>query len=325
MALSRNTKLIAICVMAVFCLVLGRGAASHVLKPPSETVADALIFISDSDSIDAGRGSNAVYRIGLDGQAMKRLVGAIPHGVGYLHTSDIACERSTQQLVIASHQPDLNGFHHAILDGSGLHFDQPGNGDWLSATRNIDIAPDGRGIVASRQDTQFAEPRFSLVAGDLFTRAYKSIKPASASLSYVSPAWSPSGDAIATIIQRRNSDMSMTYQLAIISLSSGDEHILHATKLRISAVNWSPTGEWLALEMAGQIYKIVRDGGGLTRLSDHLGGARMPRWSPDGRMISYVAASSFPGFTQLMVMDAAGRGIRRVANIHGAVANGCWV
>ena len=66
-------------------------------------------------------------------------------------------------------------------------------------------------------------------------------------------------------------------------------------------------------------------GATLDRLTNHLGGATSPRWSPDGAQISYVAASSFPGHQQLMIMDADGSNKRRVANIRGEVRNGCWV
>ena len=58
----------------------------------------------DSDSIDAGRGSNAVYRIGLEGRGETRILGAIPHGAGYLSSSDIDCHAATGSLVIASHR-----------------------------------------------------------------------------------------------------------------------------------------------------------------------------------------------------------------------------
>ena len=95
--------------------------------------------------------------------------------------------------------------------------------------------------------------------------------------------------------------------------------------MRISDVVWSPDGKWLAVEMSRQIYKLRPDGSELTQLSSHRGGASQPRWSPDSERISFVASSSFPGFQQLMVMDADGRNILQVANIRGEVVNGCWV
>lgn len=330
---SRRTNIITAYVMAVVILFLGRQLTSHMRLPAGEPVENALIFISDADSIDAGRQSNSVYRIGVDGSglgagaqpSMKRVVGSIPHGETYLRISDIDCDAASQQLVIASHRPDLNGFHHALLDGSGLHFDKPAAGDLLSATREIALAPDGMGILVSRQDPAFAEPRFGLVAGDLFTRFYEVIKPAAAGLSYHSPVWSPSDRRIAYIIERHNRDLTKTYQIATASPSGASEAIVYETALRISDLNWSPTGEWLAVAVDRQVYRIHRYGGELIRLTDHLGGATSPRFSPDGAQISYVAPSTFPGQNQLFVMNADGSRKRRVANIRGDVVNGCWV
>ena len=87
---SRRTNVITAYVIAVVVLFVGR----QLIAPAGEPVENALIFISDTDSIDAGRDSNSVYRIGLDGRGLKRLVGSIPHGAGYLRSSDIDCERS---------------------------------------------------------------------------------------------------------------------------------------------------------------------------------------------------------------------------------------
>ena len=117
---------------------------------PSTSDGD-LIFISDTDSIDAGRASNAAYRIGLDGGGLKRIVGSIPHGDGYLRISDIDCHAASQSLVIASQRHDLNGFYHALLDGSKLHLDRPAAGRLLTSLRHIALAPDGVAVIVSRQ------------------------------------------------------------------------------------------------------------------------------------------------------------------------------
>lgn len=288
-------------------------------------VSDALVFISDTDSIDAGRQSNSVYRVGLDGRGLKRIVGSIPHGDGYLRTTDIACAAASQALVIASHRRDLNGFHHAMLDGTGLHLDQPAAGDLLSATRQIAVAPAGADILVSRRDLAFAEARFALVAGDLLSREFKTIKHPRAEQSYVSPVWSPDNSRFAYIIERHQPDMRPMYALASAAPDGSDEGLIHETALTLNDIDWSPKGDWLALEMNRQIYKLRPDGSGLTRLSSHPAGAASPRWSPDGARISYVAPSSFPGFNQLMTMNADGSEPRQVINIHGALVNGCWI
>lgn len=321
---SRKTNIITAYVLAALSLFFLRQLSSDLRPIAGEPAADALIFISDADSIDAGRGSNSVYRIGLDGLGLKRVVGSIPHGDGYLRVSDIDCEPVSQQLVIASHRHDLNGFHHAMLDGSGLHLDRPAAGDSLSATRQIALAPDGVGIIVSRQFDGFAPPRFGLVAGDLMSREYRVIRAPKAGRSYLSPDWSPDGRQIAYIIEERTGDSRPAYRLAIAEPDGGGERVLFETTLALSDVAFSPAGAWLALVMERQIYRIDRKGSDMSKLTDHLGGASSPRWSPDGERISYVSPSSFLGQNQLYVMNADGSGKRRVANIRGDVVNGCW-
>ena len=284
-----------------------------------------LVFVSDSDSIDAGRASNAAYRIGLDGGGLKRIVGSIPHGDGYLRISDIDCHAASQSLVIASQRHDLNGFYHALLDGSKLHLDRPAAGRLLTSLKHIALAPDGLGVIVSRQFAGFSQPRFGLVGGDLASREYKSIRTPTAERSYVSPVWSPDGGRIAYILERRDKDAGFVYAIAIAHVDGRGERLIHQTSLTIAAIDWSPHGEWIAAAIGRQLYKLRQDGSDLTRLSNHHGGISHPRWSPDSEQISYVAPSSFPGFHQLMVMDADGGNIRRVVNIRGEVVNGCWV
>ena len=323
-ARTRRTNIISAYVIAVVILFLGR----QLFSPDSEPVENALIFISDSDSIDAGRDSNSVYRIGLDGRGLKRSVGSIPHGAGYLRTSDIDCHAASQQLVIASHRRDLNGFHHALLDGSGLHLDQPAAGDLLSlsATRQIAIAPNGRGIVVSRQIEGFAEPRYGLVAGDLFSRQFDIFRAPTAERSYISPDYSLSGRQLAYIIRRHDDNSSWISRLVIANAAGRQETVIYETRRQLSDVAWSPTGEWLALVVDRQVYRMHPYGGAeLAKLTEHPGGTTSPRWSPDGERISYATQSTFPGMQQIMTMNADGSGKQRVTSIRGEVTNGCWV
>ena len=317
----KRRRILAVYLLLVAAILL----LSELTAPAAEFEADALFFISDADSIDAGRDSNSVYRIGTDGRGLNRIVGSIPHGDGYLRTSDIDCDAASQQLVIASHRRDLNGFHHALLDGSMLHLDKPAAGVPLSATRQIALAPDGLRLIVSREFGGRNPPRFGLVGGDLASRAYRSVKTPSAGRSYISPDWSPDGERIAYIIERRADEEKLMYAVAIADADGGDERIVYETAWALRDLDWSPGGGWLALVMNRQIYKLRLDGGAPTRLTDHLGGATSPRWSPDGGRISYVTPSSFPGFQQIFIMNADGSAKQRIANIHGAVKIGCWL
>ncbi|MCY4070852.1 MAG: hypothetical protein OXG60_06105 [Chloroflexi bacterium] len=286
---------------------------------------DQLLFISDADAIDARRESNSIYRVGLDGSGMKHILGSIPHGEGYLRISDIDCHAESGSLVIAGGRHDLNGFYHALLDGSMLHLDRPASGRLLTSLEQIALAPDGINVIVSRQYREFPQPRYGLVSGDLASREYRTIKSPSAERSYVSPIWSPDGGSIAYIVVKHAPEERPSYALVIATPDRRGERVIYDTPLTLTDIAWSSDDQWIAAVIGGQLYKLRPDGGDLTRLSIHQGGISGPRWSPDSRRISYVAPSSFPGFNQLMVMDADGSNIRRVANIRGEVVNGCWV
>ncbi|MDE2820332.1 MAG: hypothetical protein OXI40_11435 [Chloroflexota bacterium] len=292
---------------------------------PPRSAEGELLFISDTDAIDAGRESNSVYRVALDDGGMKRILGSIPHGEGYLRISDIDCHAESGSLVIASGRHDLNGFHHALLDGSMLHLDRPASGRLLTSLQQIALAPDGIAVIVSRQYREYPQPRYGLVSGDLASRVYNSIKPPSPERSYLSPLWSPAGGSIAYIAVKHAPDAPPSYSLVIATPDGRGERVIYDTPLALTDIAWSPDGGWIAAVIGGQLHKLRPDGGDLTRLSHHPGGISGPRWSPDSRQISYVAPSSYPGFNQLMVMDADGGNIRRVANIRGEVVNGCWV
>ena len=67
-ARSRRTNIITAYVIAVVILFVGR----ELFSPDDERVEDALIFISDFDSIDASRNANSVYRVGHRRSALMR-------------------------------------------------------------------------------------------------------------------------------------------------------------------------------------------------------------------------------------------------------------
>ncbi len=335
-------------ILTLYLIAVASILAIDRLTMPAPAPASELIFISDTDSIDVSRQSNSVYRIGVDGSraglgsgsaalsrtrregradaypAMKRVVGSIPHGDGYLLIAAIDCHGASQSLVIASQRRDLNGFHHALLDGSGLHLDRPAAGQLLTSLRHIALAPDGQSVIVSRQYEGFTAPRYGLVAGDLGSREYRAIKTPTANRSYHSPEWSPDGRQIAYIIAEFRADAPTSNRLVLAAPDGGDERIIYQTPLALDDVAWSPNGEWLALEVSRQIYKLRPDGSDLTRLSGLQMGASSPRWSPTGERLSVVAPSSFPGFKQILALDADGRNIQQVANIRGDVLNGCW-
>jgi Tol biopolymer transport system component len=73
--------------------------------------------------------------------------------------------------------------------------------------------------------------------------------------------------------------------------------------------SWSPDGHWIAFDRSGfgEIWKIRRNGGGLTRIA-HGSGASSPAWSTDGRTIAFSRVSRGRG--QIWTMHPDGSGAR---------------
>ena len=288
-------------------------------------IEDALIFISDFDPIDASRLSNSVYRVGLDGKGMRRIAGSIRHpNLGFIRIADIDCHRPSQVMAITGDRDDLDGLYLVNFDGTGLRQVASG-GRPLTGIRQIALSPDGKQVILSRAYGGFTETRYGLLRGDLEGGATVTVKLPSEAISYRHPAWSPDGRHIAYIIEEQGSDSSISYKLAIAAPDGTNTRIIQETTWKMGDVAWSPDGAWLSVVINLRIYKVRPDGSDLTPLSDHLGGATSPRWSPDGAQISYVTPSTFAGQNQLYIMNADGRGKRRVVNIRGDVAVGCWL
>ena len=135
-----------------------------------------------------------------------------------------------------------------------------------------------------RANLKTREPRFGLVAGDLYTRRFDVIKAPTADRSYISPVFSPTGRLLAFIDRRRDADANWTSRLVIALPSGRQETVIYETRREVA---WSPTGEWLALVADGHLR--LRPVGGATRPADRPPRRREPlvaRW----RANQHVAA-----------------------------------
>lgn len=290
--------------------------------PPIE---DALIFVSDFDPVDASRLSNSAYRVGLDGVDMRYIAGSIRHpDLGFIRIAAIDCDSRSQLLAIASGRQDLDGFYVVGLDGAYLR-QISDDGASLTGLAGIALAPDCKQVLVSRAFDEFSDGRYGLVLGDIEGNGFTAIKQPTALLSYVAPDWSPDGRRMAYIIKRIAPDSASEYAIAVAAADGSQERVILETRLAIEGIDWSPGGEWIVAALSKQIYRLRADGSDLAQLTNHHNGAHSPRWSPEGRQISFVASSTFPGQNQLMMMDADGTNVRRVANIRGTALNGCWV
>jgi Tol biopolymer transport system component len=90
--------------------------------------------------------------------------------------------------------------------------------------------------------------------------------------------------------------------------------------------DWSPDGEWIVFAMREpqeDLFVIRRDGTGLRQLTNDVHKDRVPRWSPDGKQITFYSDRS--GRYQVWVVSSDGSGLRQLMNIANAnVYNPMW-
>ncbi|MEP7290257.1 MAG: hypothetical protein ABI835_00685 [Chloroflexota bacterium] len=124
----------------------------------------------------------------------------------------------------------------------------------------------------------------------------------------ISLAWSPDSRQIA--FAYRETANGTRHGLAIINLAEQATTSLYETGTRLSDVSWSPEGNRIAFSMSegtgSYIHTIHPDGTDLTRLNGAAKNNIMPRWSPDGSMISFSARNNPGDPYRLYVMNADG-------------------
>jgi Tol biopolymer transport system component/imidazolonepropionase-like amidohydrolase len=78
------------------------------------------------------------------------------------------------------------------------------------------------------------------------------------------------------------------------------------------ALALSPDGRTLALDLLGRIWLVPRAGGAARAITDDLGDAREPAWSPDGRTLAFQSYRD--GAWHLWTVAADGTGLTRVTS-----------
>ncbi|AJE04736.1 Tol-Pal system beta propeller repeat protein TolB [Geobacter pickeringii] len=124
----------------------------------------------------------------------------------------------------------------------------------------------------------------------------------------VSPAWSPDGSRIAFVSDRLGKP-----QVFIMNADGTGVRRLTTSGAYNVSPRWSPKGDRIAYcrqEGGFQIYAINPDGTGDSRLTGD-GSNEHPRWSPDGRFITF--SSTRDGGEAIYVMRADGSGQTRVS------------
>ncbi|MBV8200623.1 MAG: Tol-Pal system beta propeller repeat protein TolB [Acidobacteria bacterium] len=125
----------------------------------------------------------------------------------------------------------------------------------------------------------------------------------------MSPAWSPSGDAIAY-----TSFLNGYPGIYLADLAAGRKRALVTSGSLNITPSFSPDGSQIAfarsLEGNIEIFTCDRSGGSLRRLTNSPAIDTNPAWSPKGNMIAFT--SSRAGNPHIYIMDAEGANQRRV-------------
>jgi len=165
--------------------------------------------------------------------------------------------------------------------------------------------------------------------------------------------WSPDGKRIAFLFienapRRPGPLMPMTpetgviesniyeQRLAVVDVVTGDVRQLSPTDMYVYEYDWSPDGTQFAFTAApgegdnnwylAQLYRLSSNGGGLQPVYKPPLQIAVPRWSPDGQRIAFIAGlMSDEGVTggDIFIVPAAGGEARNVTP--GIKASPCWL
>lgn len=134
-----------------------------------------------------------------------------------------------------------------------------------------------------------------------------------------SPSFSPDAKSLAFV-----SNLNGIPQIWIVAAEGGWPRLVTTLNDQISAVRWSPDGQWLAFRLAPdggmneQMYLIHPDGTGLRRLTD--GGKEtnwLGFWNDDGSKLAFSSNRRNPEGMDAYLVDIASGEAQLVAENHG--------
>ena len=225
----------------------------------------------------------------------------------------IAWSSDGSKLLIRRRSPDPSWSSLSVLEADG------------TATRLTDVAADPTGGSFSPDGSQVVyaggPPEHSAIyavssdggAPRLILRSTRRISfpDGRSALAFADqPALSPDGRRIAYF----DGMFDHSHNLWVANAEGTERRVLLDDEVsdagHMSALTWSPDGEWLAFATDDGIYLVRPDGTGLRRVvSGDFATAPAVQWSPDGSRIAYIRTSgncvSLTGKDEDFVCDAA--------------------
>ncbi|HEX7315495.1 MAG TPA: hypothetical protein VF297_16365 [Pyrinomonadaceae bacterium] len=145
-----------------------------------------------------------------------------------------------------------------------------------------------------------------------------------------SPVWSPQGDRVAFVSDRRGS-----YEIFLMNADGGNQRPLRGGS-PVNGFNfvWSPDGTRLAYPSGGDVYvvEVVAPGGGdSTAAPVNISSGKPagsldiePSWAPGGGRLVVRNSTNCPGCSDLYTLNADGSGRTQITFAVGAEANPRW-
>jgi Tol biopolymer transport system component len=261
-------KLIGLLLPGCLCIVLLAAGVGRILPPEDE-----LIYSANVDKRDY-----QIYRMVLARQI------SVPLTRGDANSTNPDWSPDGQQIVFANDQLGDNVLYVMDAEGKNVHplTDTPiGNQD------NPLWSPDGQSIVyvfIQRPDHVHYNPQLILFDLRTQTTRYLTNNVDDA----LAPNWSPDGTQIAFIT---SSQGRFAYDIASITVKTGEVQDLTATPRNEFSPAWSPDGNTIAHEDNDPngiyLFDISRKESTLLYSPTH--NSAINGWSPDGRFILYTA------------------------------------
>lgn len=135
--------------------------------------------------------------------------------------------------------------------------------------------------------------------------------------------WSPDGTGIAYV-----NDAKGTQDIFVAGRLGAAGKKIASFKKGVHWLDWSPNGRWLAFSKGSSsamfnIFLVRPDGSGLRRLLDRDFYAEAPKWSPDGRRLTFVGGLCADGDCadagwDIFTARPDGTNVRRVVGVKGS-------